>query len=85
VGVHRADGTGDGIGNVVEAITSRSKKAFPTRGGMREDRNDFRENYSKDRYADTDPTDLPFIPTEDNQAIDQWLKSQDPAKSPYRP
>jgi hypothetical protein len=81
----RACGSGDGIGNVVEAITSRFRKAFPTRSGMREDRNEFREHHSKDRYADTDPTDLPFVPTEDNQAVYQWLKSQDPAESPYRP
>jgi len=83
--VGRAYGSGDGIGNNVEAVTSRPGKAFSTRSGMREDRNEFRENYSKDRYADTDSTDLPFIPTEDNQAINEWLKSQNPAESPYGP
>jgi len=46
---------------------------------------ELRNDDSDHSYTHTDPSDLPFPSTQDYQAIDQRLESQDPPKSPDCP
>jgi hypothetical protein len=47
--------------------------------------NKFGNDDSNDRNSNTDPSNLPFPPTQDYETIDKRLKSQDPAESPNGP
>jgi len=47
--------------------------------------NELGNNDSNDSYSNTDSSNLPFPPTQDNKTIDKGLKSQHPAESPDGP
>ena len=47
--------------------------------------NKFGNDDGNDPNSNTDSSNLPFPPTQDDKTIDKGLKSQDPAESPNSP